>query len=309
MSSSPDHLCKIYFIVLPDDFERGEVFREILSHLKGEVQRFDAEKTEQGQVFDALESFQFFADPIVVLDGVEKWGKKERKNLCRHFDPTGFFLLGARAKVPEILEEAEKKGVVFDLSLEKPWDREKRLLTMLREKVVQEGKKWELGALELLVEKVGLDFSFLLRESEKLITYVGEKSSLTKEDVDRVCFPSKNATVWQLAEALVWEGKKVSFCDEAFFHRFLPAVRNQLHIGLVLATCIREKTPLSECSSFLPKIFPKTLEKRSAHALKLGEGYFRRGLKTLFTIELKSRTYSGDFSALLELFQGKLHAG
>jgi hypothetical protein len=61
-----------------------------------------------------------------------------------------------------------------------------------------------------------------------------------------------------------------------------------------------------EWNKALPKVFPKTLEKRTNQAQRLGSRYFSKGLIELFDIELKSRTGANQYGALLDLFRSKL---
>ena len=62
-----------------------------------------------------------------------------------------------------------------------------------------------------------------------------------------------------------------------------------------------EKVPFEEWH--LPKIWPRTLEKRKAQVAQKGTDCFRKGLDLLFRIELLSRTGSNQLGALLDLFQ------
>jgi len=107
---------------------------------------------------------------------------------------------------------------------------------------------------------------------------------------------------------VIWEGGQFPQIDSSSFHGLIPALRSQLHLGLSLATLIEEQCPSNQWSRFLPKIWPKTLEKRSSQAARLGSVYFQKGLEKLFEIELLSRSTSTQYRAMLDLFRAQIHA-
>src|SRR5690606_14248909 len=131
---------------------------------------------------------------------------------------------------------------------------------------------------------------------------------ITVEDVICITPLSKTATLWQMAEDVVWDGKPFTSVDATSFHTLIIALRGQLHLGLTLATLIEEKRPAGEWGAYLPKLWPKILEKRSSQAARLGSSYFSKGLSRLFDVELSSRNSSTQYGALLDLFRAELYA-
>jgi hypothetical protein len=95
--------------------------------------------------------------------------------------------------------------------------------------------------------------------------------------------------------------------DPAAFHSIIPSLRSQLEMGLKISELLAADTPRGEWAAFLPRAWPKMLEKRSAQAMKLGRSFFKNGLDLLFQIELLSRTGAGREGALLDLFRMRLH--
>jgi DNA polymerase-3 subunit delta len=148
---------------------------------------------------------------------------------------------------------------------------------------------------------VGSDGALLDQEIDKLICFVGERPTIERADVFRLTPSSRTETFWKIAEEIVWERVFHSASDA--FYALIPALRSQLQLGkkigsLHAAGIAKEKWP-----DYLAKIWPKTLEKRSAQALQLGAAYFQRGLQALFEIERLSRTGSTREEALFDLFQ------
>lgn len=309
VSAAPNHLCRIYLIGIANDFERAKTMDSIVKYLPGSLSRFTAKVDDLKEVLDSMQSMSLLGESIVVFDEVEKLLKKEMELLTKALsEPSGYVVLGLRTRQAKLMEVAEKEGVVLDLIGEKPWDREKRIGLQVTELVRGANKSFGVGALELLFERVGFDAALLESEVEKLICYTGERAVIGREDIFAISSVSKAASFWQIAEAVIWEGGEFGTLDNNAFHAIVPALRNQLHIGLTLATLIEERRPSTEWSQFLPKLFPKTLEKRSSQAARLGSAYFKKGIEHLFDMELDSRNTSGNLNTLLDLFRAKIYA-
>ncbi len=306
-SAAPHHLCRLYLIQVNDDFERTRAIEAILSYLHVPPVRFSGVDCELRDCLDAMQSLSLLGESVVVLDEVEKLGKKQIQTLCDHCSQSaGYVLFGARSKTA-LAQVIEKEGVILDLLEEKPWDKEKRLSHQLMERAKNAGKKISPDAAALLLERLGPDPALLESEIDKLICYAGDRPTLTREDVLSLSPASRSQTLWQTAEEVIWEGGDFPSIDSTAFHGLIPALRSQLHLGLTLATLINEKCPADQWNRYLPKLWPKTLEKRASQAARLGTAYFRKGLQKLFDLELLSRTNSTQYRALLDLFRAQIH--
>ena len=58
------------------------------------------------------------------------------------------------------------------------------------------------GALDLFLEKVGIDTRQLVMEAEKLILYIGDRGEITAEDVKAITSSSAEAITWDFTDAL-----------------------------------------------------------------------------------------------------------
>jgi DNA polymerase III subunit delta len=309
-NAAPHNLCRVYFVAIGDDFERSRVLDSILSCLHAQdVVRMSGNDLELRDFFDALQSPPLLGgDPILVMDEVEKVGKKQLQLIADSLSQVGagYLLFGSRTKTAVLANAVEKEGVVLDLTDEKPWDKEKRLAEELGERAKNAGKRLAPDAATLLFDRLEKDAALLEKEIDKLICYVGERPAITREDVLSVSAMNRTSTLWQTAEEVVWEKGSVATVDSTSFHGLIPALRGQLHLGLTLATLIEAKCPYEKWGGFLPKLWPKTLEKRSSQAAELGSTYFQKGLEKLFEIELLSRNNSSQYGALIDLFRAQL---
>lgn len=308
-SAAPHNLCRLYLVAISDDFERTKALDQILSYLSTPPNRFSGVDCDLRDCLDAMQSMSLLGESIVVLDEAEKLSKKQLETLSQSLTaPAGYVLFGARSKTASLTAIVEKEGVVLDLLEEKPWDKEKRLSEQLIDRAKNAGKRLSPDAAPLLLERLGVDPALLESEIDKLICYVGDRPAITRDDILAISPASRTATLWQTAEDVIWEGGEFPALDSTAFHALVPALRNQLHLGLALSTLIEEKCPSDQWTRHLPKLWPKTLEKRSSQAARLGSPYFRKGLEKLFDIELLSRSSSTQYRALLDLFKAGLHA-
>ena len=312
-SAAPHNLCRLYFLSVADDFERSKAIDALLSYVltpDAPFSKFSGNESSLRDVLDALQSPSLLGgEPVVVLDDADKLGKKEAESLASVLSKGvtfGYLVIGAKGK-SSLLQVCEKEGVVLDLGAEKPWDKEKRLTEQLVERAKSAGKALAAEAAVFLVERVGADSAFLESEIDKLICYTGEKNRIGREDVLSISVPNKTETLWHMAEEIVWERSAICDFDPNSFHPLAAALRAQLELGLKIATLIEAKCPPESWASHLPKVWPKTLEKRTSQAARLGSRYFQKGLDALFEMELISRSGSNQLEALIDYFRVKLY--
>jgi DNA polymerase-3 subunit delta len=309
-SASSGFLSRVYCVSVSDDYEREEVLDSVLRFLLVSdriLERFSGNGLEIKAVADHLQSSSLFGgEPVALVDDAEKIAKADIAAVSALFPQSfGYLILAAKGKSP-LSEGAEKEGVVLDLLAEKPWEKEKRIEQQLDAKVKGAGKLFGPGALRALLDRIDLDAGLLEREIDKLLCYIGDRPRIETVDVAAIASSSRSFFLWQTAEEWIWEGTGAT--DESVFHAIVPALRAQLQLGLKISALLAENASREEWSKALPKVFPKTLEKRTGQAQRLGQSYFKRGLLALFDIELRSRTGSTAYGALLDLFRSRLHA-
>jgi len=312
-TAAPHQLCKVYLIAVPDDFERRRLLDSVLSLVIVPDQpllRLSAADSTLAELFTAIDSPSLFsAEPIALIDEMEKIPKKSAQgflDLLARPQLTGHLILGSRGKSP-VYQAVEKCGAVLDLSDEKPWDKEKRLTEQIFERARQAGKRLASEVPQLLFDRLDKDSALIEQEIDKLICYTGERSVIERSDVLQVSASSRMHTLWQTAEEIVWEGADPGAVDGSSFHGLLPALRSQFQLGLKIASLVEARMGVSEIGERLPKIWPKTLDKRISQAARFGSTYFQKGLDLLFRIELLSRSGSNDPTTLLEFFRVSIY--
>lgn len=298
-------MSRVFLVTVPDDYERLQTLDALAAFLGQSAHRFTGADFNQRAFSDQLQTTSLFeGEPVTLLDEIEKLSKKEAQQLPTQLS-YGYLIYGSRSKTP-LAASIEKEGFVLDLLEEKPWDKEKRLAAELQAKASSAGKTLSPEVIPLLFDRLDKDSGLLESELEKLICYTGDESRIAAEHVLAITSISRTHTFWQMAEELIWEGIAIAPLDDAAFHPLLPSLRSQLQLGLKIAALLETGTAREEWSQVLGRVYPKTLEKRTSQAARLGQSYFARGLKTLFEIELASRNNSTSYAALLDLFRTRL---
>ena len=319
-ASFPHKLPNLYFVVVKDDYERLRVIDNITCYFPKNsvlsINRFSAESSSLQEVINTLDSPSLLGgESIVVVDGIDLYKRKEiqdfltsylKKNLLR-----GFLVLSAKDKknLLTLFSEVDKRGVILDLSLEKIWEKEKRLLNFVIEKCAQSKKSISQDAKETLLSLIGLDMSSLENEIEKAALYVGDKHIIEKEDILAICSSNVTNSVWQIAEKVIWEDPfffniERDYCvDSIFFHSLVIALRYHLQEGLKLSSALENNLDIFKLFS---NIRPNVLQKRKEKALFFGSTYFKEALKELFDIDMLSKDGISSFLFLIDLFRVKL---
>ena len=105
----------------------------------------------------------------------------------------------------------------------------------------------------------------------------------------------------------MWE--KIDFnnfsIEASFFHILISAIRYQLQLGYKIISLI-QSSKANDLSSYFPKIYPRALLKKQEIAKQRGAVFYKKALKTLFEIDLISKTQNSNFSYLLDLLKTKL---
>jgi DNA polymerase-3 subunit delta len=91
-------------------------------------------------------------------------------------------------------------GLATTVEFPKMW--ESQVPAWVTNRMAQQGKKIETGAVRLLQELVGSDLSELAREIDKLVIYVGENERITAAHVESVAGLSRAHTVFQLIDSI-----------------------------------------------------------------------------------------------------------
>ena len=316
-NASPDHLCSLYLIILEEDFERMKIMEEIL-HRFSPVSppcRFRASEHSFCELLQELRTPCLFETKTIhFLDELEKLSLDSLRKINLFLKSDFVFILGARSRksLASFIPTIERRGVILDLSQEKPWDKEKRFFELAKRMIFQRGKTISSTGLFRFFSKLDSDLALIENELEKLILYTAERNKIEHSDIDAITSQKKSFTFWQLSEEMVWQSHFQSPLpcsqpvDAGFFHALCSSLHSQLQAGLQIASLLEQKASLGKISEYLPRIRPKALEKKIFLCRRLGSAFFQKGVEYLFEIELASRNNITSYMALLDLFRAKI---
>lgn len=118
--------------------------------------------------------------------------------------------------------------------------RERALPGWVQEECAALGKRMDRDAAELLCEMVGADVDLLLRELEKLTTYVGAREQVSAEDVRTVSTRLSQADIFAIVDAIglkdaatalsLLEGVLPEGTSSGEYFRFLGMIQRQLRL-------------------------------------------------------------------------------
>jgi DNA polymerase-3 subunit delta len=180
---------------------RKRVFDETASDIN--VFTFDARATRAEAVLGEAQTPTFaLGTRLLLVAGADKWPAGDRDRVVEYLkDPapaTCLALSGESFKKTERLTKmAEKLGQVLRYDLPKRYE----LPVWVRE--LARSKRLHIGAREAshLVERVGTDPEIIERELEKLAAFANGQP-ITEAEIDTVCAPALEATVFQLMDAV-----------------------------------------------------------------------------------------------------------
>jgi len=235
---------------------------------------YNAEETPVSSVMGELETRPLLGKfSIIVFDGIEKLKKAEIQILENYIAkpaPYAHLILGGTTlKIT--------KGVfAFDLSSEKPWEKQNRLKEWMMGVAAKEKKRLTPDLIAYLFARVGPEVAALEQELNKLMTYALDKEVIDVGDGEKLCPMPAAVTSWKLVEMLVVEGK-------------MPP-----------------NPPIEDTSSLLA--FMGQIRYQLEQGMKKGgrKPFFVNALKELFHLEVQVKTLNVDPRVLYDIFAAKL---
>lgn len=309
--AAPDHLSRVYLVAAPCSFERKKICEKICAKIEKKEKRiallrFDGPDMWRRAAEELSTIVSIGAHRVVVLEDADKLKKASLEALSAYIvrpSPYVYLLLSAASVKPfsDIYEQGKKELVVCDLCAEKPWERKDRLKAHLVKMAAEEKKTLLREAADLLLERVGSELAQLEQELTKLICYCADRRDIRVIDVHTLCPMEKMASIWQLAEMLVWQEKPIKVEAHFELSSFLPLlsqVRLHLQQGKLLCLYQNQITLGSFKPQLLEKIAPIARMRKSA--------FFTEALNAVFSVEMLAKQSSIAPSFLADLLIAKM---
>ncbi|MCK4224258.1 MAG: DNA polymerase III subunit delta [candidate division Zixibacteria bacterium] len=200
----------LYHLTGEEDFLKEEAWKKIVSILvPDELKSFN---------LDLLYGAEISADQIINKASTSPVNAKRRVVVVFDLDKLSVFskdvLLSFLPKFPDsvcliLLSPKITSPAKFHKALEKlattvefPRLWESQTSAWITNRIKEEGKKIERGAVFILQNLVGNNLADLVTEINKLVTYIGERDTIASSDVESVAGLSRTHTIFQLIDSI-----------------------------------------------------------------------------------------------------------
>ena len=202
-SADPDHLSDVYLIVDPQEYVQKKLAKRLLQEGE-EWSQYLAEEITLQKLDELLNSYSMFSKRICLcIISVEKLPKTFLKRLVDYIKtPLAHIRLVLTASsMTKDLAPFVKEGVALDLSLEKPWDKEKRLSNMVMSMLSKNKLRASSAICDQIVKMCGSQVSLMDQEVEKLSCYLYGKNEVSRADLE-IILSSPAQSIFKIGQAL-----------------------------------------------------------------------------------------------------------
>ncbi|MGR3973276.1 MAG: hypothetical protein QRY72_01675 [Candidatus Rhabdochlamydia sp.] len=318
-ASYPNLLSHLFLLVSPCPYEKKMWSQLILTYFAKKdplayLTSFHAPSTPLSNLLDEIQTPHLWNPlKIVVIHDIDQmkppFSYESLKPLCHEQTVLIFFAQSFKG-IGQWYQQAKKEIIILDTSEEKPWEKEKRTQEWITAQLKKQGKTLSAEGASFLIRLLGTDLATVDQELCKLITYMGEKSVIQREDIEAVICVKDLITSWALAETVVWHhpiSLKDKGKDMSFILPFLGQIRYQLQIGLRLAELHLRQVPLAHQGEYFPSIRPSHLNKLSTLAMQKKHSFFLQGILKLYELEVSLKTTSIPLDVSFDFFQAALY--
>lgn len=310
----PKHFAAHYLLMIKEDEERRlaaktaeRILSKLLTHPKMSTESKPANKWKIGDLLGELLSSGFFdATRLILVHEIEDYNKEDLDKLIPYLEnpnPSIKLVLTTSgiSKASNFYKLCEKNGVVLEIGEEKPWEKEKNVVEWLNHRAKEHGKSWHPQALQTLFKQIGPDKSILEQELFKLVCYVGERPTVTAQDVLDVCLTQNVQNNWLLGESLLkkdfktaLEASRAALEEGANIIQIIRLVRSQFATQLQIATILENGMGPAEVVGQFPYMKGSMLERNLQIAQRLGSEKLKKGLMAIDSTELQAKNSQVD---------------
>lgn len=200
----------VYALVGEDAYLRREVASAIVRAALGRdsddmaVSRFPGEHAALADVLDELRTLPFLAGRrVVIVENADPFVTAHRQALESYAErpaASGSLILQVKSwpATTRLARIVQKVGQTVDCKSPRESELPDWLVRLAR---ATEQATLEPEAARLLLELVGPEIGLLANEVAKLATYVGERGTITREDVARLVGAGRVETIWKVLDA------------------------------------------------------------------------------------------------------------
>lgn len=324
--AAPQHFSPVYLIMGKDDYACKEATQALIQALlPDEKQRefslviVEGDGVSIQELLLEVNSASFLTNRRVIwlqqVDKLKKDGLEALSQALSLLPRSNYLIMTAPSilKTTTFYKNIEKAGVVLDLPEIKAWEKEKLGAEWVNKEVSALRKTIPYPACQLLVKQVGGDPALLKQELDKLLTYIGDRSSVTLQDVEAICTITPSETVWQLGEALFQRNAVTALhicrgllSEGSPLLPLLRQIRSQFQTEYQICTLLAAGGDATAVAREYPYMKGSILERN----INLAQGYglerFKRGLLAIDATERQAKNSAIDEDLLAELLMIRL---
>lgn len=174
---------------------------------------YEGKGINPNEIIDLAETMPFFAERRVIIIENSGFFKEKCDELADYMnscsDTTCFiFVENEVDKRGRLFKKVKDKGRTVELNYQDENNLIKWILGLLK----KENKKITQNAMQLFLAKTGTDMENINKELEKLICYVGERESISENDINTICTTRISNNIFDMVGAVA-EKKQTKALD------------------------------------------------------------------------------------------------
>ncbi len=209
----------LYLLYGPEEYTKEEALNQLIESIIPEAymdlnyQAIDGTESTAEDIILAAETLPFLSDKRVVviknysgLSGKKTGDEEELKKYLQRLPDTTCLIFYQRDDVDKkrvIYKTIQKHGEIIEFERLSPRD----LIRWTRKRFQIYNKNLSDSDLEYFLMLAGNDLVDIKNEVEKLAAFAGERTVITREDIDKMVTPSPEFTVFQFIDAVAAKQK------------------------------------------------------------------------------------------------------
>ncbi len=320
-SAAPDHFSSLYLLLSKETFPRKEAMEKLAELSLHEerspelsVRIFDGEKHSIEQILPELNALSFFSKKrIIFINNCDSLDKAATTQLETYFaspNKTICLVLAATTlnRATSFYKKAEKIGVLLDITELKPWEQEKIVVEWLHQEVRKYKKQFTPAAGQIFIKQLGTDQTLLQNEIQKLVCYVGERSTIDERDIAAICTSVNLENAWQLGEAIFKRDaasalriSKALLNEGTALIALLRQIRSQFQTEYQICSILAHGGTAADVTAQFPYMKGAILERHLSAAQNYGMERFKKGILAIDTTELKAKNSATEDDLLADI--------
>jgi DNA polymerase-3 subunit delta len=206
---------KIYLLFGEEAYLREQFAKRLVNSIVGDDSMnctyFKGRETDVSQVISIADTLPFFAERRVVVIEDSGFFKKESKELADYLEnmpdtTTMIFRESDVDKRNRLYKKVKDLGYPAEMKRQTDRELERWVLQMLQKEQIQITS----SNMQFFLQCIGNDMYLLKNEVEKLISYLGEKKVVERNDIEAICSVQVTGHIFDMIDAMSRHNQKMA---------------------------------------------------------------------------------------------------